>query len=93
MNRSSIKYLVLCLAVSIGFPVVAAESYDLVVYGGTSGGIAAAVQSARMGRSVALIEPTQFLGGLTTGGLGATDIGSKQASNWRLVARILSTRL
>ena len=79
MNRSSIKYLVLCLAVSIGFPVVAAESYDLVVYGGTSGGIAAAVQSARMGRSVALIEPTQFLGGLTTGGLGATDIGSKQA--------------
>ncbi len=32
-----------------------------------------------MGKSVVLIEPTKFLGGLTTGGLGATDIGNKQA--------------
>ena len=79
MNRSTLKYLVVCLAVSIGFPVVAAESYDLVVYGGTSGGISAAVQCTRMGKSVVLIEPFHFLGGLTTGGLGATDIGNKRA--------------
>ena len=32
-----------------------------------------------MGKTVVLIEPTQFLGGLTTGGLGATDIGNKRA--------------
>lgn len=56
-----------------------AERYDVVVYGGTSGGVAAAVQCSRMGKSVVLIEPTQFLGGLTTGGLGATDIGNKRA--------------
>jgi hypothetical protein len=57
----------------------AATSYDLVVYGGTSGGITAAIQAARMGKTAVLIEPTQFLGGLTTGGLGATDIGNKRA--------------
>lgn len=56
-----------------------APTYDVVVYGGTSGGIAAAVQTARMGKSVVLIEPTKFIGGLTTGGLGATDIGNKAA--------------
>ncbi len=53
--------------------------HDIVVYGGTSAGVAAAIQSSRMGKSVVLIEPTSRLGGLTTGGLGATDIGNKQA--------------
>jgi 2-polyprenyl-6-methoxyphenol hydroxylase-like FAD-dependent oxidoreductase len=57
----------------------ATASYDVVIYGGTSGGIAAAIQTARMGKTAVLIEPTQFLGGLTTGGLGATDIGNKRA--------------
>ena len=57
----------------------AADRYDVVVYGGTSGGVTAAIQAARMGKSVVLIEPTKFLGGLTTGGLGATDIGNKKA--------------
>ncbi|HEY3234626.1 MAG TPA: FAD-dependent oxidoreductase, partial [Polyangiaceae bacterium] len=51
----------------------------IVVYGATSAGIAAAVQVARMGCAVVLIEPTARLGGLTTGGLGATDIGNKAA--------------
>jgi hypothetical protein len=58
------------------------NTYDIVIYGGTSAGIAAAIQSSRMGKSVVLIEPTQqvggLLGGLTTGGLGATDIGNKK---------------
>src|SRR5208282_6060730 len=44
-----------------------------------SAGISAAVQSARMNKSVILIEPGKHLGGLTTGGLGATDIGNKRA--------------
>lgn len=57
----------------------AADSADIVIYGGTSGGVVAAVQAARMGKTAILIEPTKFLGGLTTGGLGATDIGNKQA--------------
>lgn len=53
--------------------------YDVVVYGGTSGGVAAAVQVRRMKKSVLLIEPSEHLGGLTSGGLGATDIGNKVA--------------
>src|ERR1043165_5876134 len=53
--------------------------YDIIVYGGTSGGISAAVQAARMGKTVLLIEPGKHLGGLTSGGLGATDIGNKKA--------------
>lgn len=66
-----------CLsAVAVVAP--AAETFDIVIYGGTSGGVTAAIQSARMGRTAVLIEPTKFLGGLTTGGLGATDIGNKR---------------
>ena len=55
------------------------ESFDVVIYGGTSAGVAAAVQARRMGHGVVLLEPSAHLGGLTTGGLGATDIGSKAA--------------
>jgi len=54
------------------------RSSDVVIYGGTSAGISAAIQSARLGKSVILIEPSNRLGGLTTGGLGQTDIGNKQ---------------
>ncbi len=55
------------------------DAFDVAVYGGTSGGVAAAVQAARMGKKVVLIEPGKHLGGLTSGGLGATDIGNKRA--------------
>ncbi|HLT06575.1 MAG TPA: FAD-dependent oxidoreductase, partial [Cyclobacteriaceae bacterium] len=51
----------------------ASSNYDIVIYGGSSAGVAAAIQSSRMGKSVVLIEPSEHLGGLTTGGLGATD--------------------
>jgi hypothetical protein len=57
--------------------VRATETADVVIYGGTSSGIIAAVQAHRMGKSVMLIEPSNHIGGLTTGGLGATDIGNK----------------
>lgn len=53
--------------------------YEIVIYGGTSAGIAAAIQSSRMGKSVLVIEPSSRIGGLTAGGLGQTDIGNKQA--------------
>ena len=53
------------------------KTYDLVIYGGTSSGIAAAVQASRMGKSVVVINPTNHIGGLTTGGLGQTDLGNK----------------
>jgi hypothetical protein len=52
---------------------------DVIVYGGTSGGVIAATKVVNMGKSVILIEPGRHLGGLTSGGLGATDIGNKGA--------------
>jgi hypothetical protein len=60
-------------------PVPAAERFDVIVYGGNSAGVIAAVQARRMGRSVVLLEPGRHLGGLTSGGLGNTDIGNKGA--------------
>ncbi len=78
-----VKHVLPLLTVAIAFAsthLTAADAeLDLCVYGGTSGGVAAAVQAKRMGRSVVLIEPTKRLGGLTTGGLGQTDIGNKAA--------------
>jgi len=53
------------------------ESFDLVVYGGTSAGVAAAVQASRMGLSVVLVAPERHLGGLSASGLGYTDTGNK----------------
>lgn len=51
---------------------------DLIVYGGTSAGIAAGIQACRMGYKTIVVEPSTHIGGLTTGGLGQTDIGNKQ---------------
>ena len=74
--RNPILLLALsCVASCAAPPIV----HDVVVYGGTSGGVAAAVQAARMGRTVLLIEPSRHLGGLSSGGLGATDVGNKDA--------------
>jgi hypothetical protein len=52
--------------------------FDLVVYGGTAGGVITAVAAAREGLQVALLEPTRHLGGMVTGGLSWTDYGKKE---------------
>lgn len=72
--RKPLKYLLL-LSLLTTNASAAPASYDIVVYGGTSGGVIAAVQAAKSGRSVVLISPTPHLGGLTTSGLGWTDLG------------------
>src|SRR5690242_16003393 len=52
---------------------------DICVYGGTAGGVTAAVQAARMGKKAVIAEFGNHIGGMTSGGLGATDIGNKAA--------------
>lgn len=52
---------------------------DICIYGGTSAGVIAAYTAKKLGKSVLLIEPGVQVGGLTTGGLGYTDIGNKYA--------------
>ena len=53
------------------------RTYDLVIYGPTSAGIAAAVQAIRMNLDVVIVGPDKHLGGLSAGGLGWTDSGNK----------------
>ncbi len=80
MRSPIIKFLTTAVLIGIfAFSTFAQKNanYDVVIYGGTSAGISAAVQTSRMGKSVVIIEPGNRLGGLTTGGLGQTDIGNK----------------
>ena len=55
-----------------------APDYDVVIYGGTSAAVSAAVQAKKMGKSAVIVCPEKHLGGLTAGGLGWTDSGRKE---------------
>ena len=69
-----------CLLCALGSGTVLAEparEYDVVVYGGTSAAVTAAVQVRQMGRSVVVVSPDKHLGGLSSGGLGWADTGNK----------------
>lgn len=80
MKLSTRIFIALIACATLVAPSISAKSsYDIVIYGGTSAGISAAIQASRMDKSVIIIEPTRRLGGLTTGGLGQTDIGNKHA--------------
>jgi hypothetical protein len=57
--------------------VATAEEFDIVVYGGNSAAVIAAVQAKKMGKSVVVVSPDKHLGGLSSGGLGWTDSGNK----------------
>jgi hypothetical protein len=52
---------------------------DVAVYGGNASGVIAALATAREGKSVILLEPGKHLGGMVSGGLGATDVGNALA--------------
>jgi hypothetical protein len=52
---------------------------DICIYGATSGAVIAAYTAARMGKTVLLVSPDKHPGGITSGGLGNTDIGNKSA--------------
>ncbi|MGC6458884.1 MAG: FAD-dependent oxidoreductase [Akkermansiaceae bacterium] len=71
------KRLFLSLALSIWSAKAQAPfQTDVVVYGDASGGVVSAVQVARMGKSVILVSQYGHLGGLTSSGLGWSDIGN-----------------
>ena len=70
------KHIPFFLLVTLISSVLFAESYDVVIYGGTSSAITAAVQAKKMGKTVVVVSPDKHLGGLTSGGLGYTDSGN-----------------
>jgi hypothetical protein len=71
MIRSSIFFMAIICAFGC-----TSVRYDVVIYGGTSAAVTAAVQAKKMGKSVIIVSPDRHLGGLTGGGLGFTDSGN-----------------
>lgn len=65
--------------VCLGLSAEVSVDADIVIYGSSPAAIAAAVQAKRMGVKAVVVSPETRIGGLTTGGLGQTDIGSKSA--------------
>src|SRR5204863_8351657 len=70
------RALLLSLAGSFPSPASPVIESDICVYGGTSGGVAAAVAAARLGKSVVLVVFNNHVGGMSSGGLGVTDKGN-----------------
>ena len=74
------KRWILSLAGVLCATTLCAKNYDIVVVGGTPGGIMTAVAAAREGKSAAILERTRHIGGLPANGLGATDIATRNAT-------------
>lgn len=75
-RRRWVLFTWLCMLLELSHASAAPTgAYDVVIYGGTSAGVIAAVQTSRLGKRPVLIEPSGHLGGLTTSGLGFTDTG------------------
>jgi hypothetical protein len=82
LRRSGASLLLLCVAFQVRAQRSPSEfsrdiAVDVCIYGATSAGIMAAYTASMNGKSVALIHPDGHAGGLSTGGLGFTDIGNK----------------
>ncbi len=75
------RYLLLSLILwqsGLQLSSIQAQKADVIIYGGTSAAIMAAVQVKKMGKSVIVVSPDTHLGGLSSGGLGFTDTGNKE---------------
>ncbi len=79
--KKTIALLAAILVVSANFAKAqstrSALEADIVVYGGTSAAVIAAVQAKKQDKSVIIVSPDKHLGGLSSGGLGWTDSGNK----------------
>jgi len=77
LQKLSLAIWSFCLIHS-GLPA-RAETFqaDVIIYGGTSAAVIAAVETAQSGKTVLVVCPDKHLGGLTSGGLGWTDTGNK----------------
>ena len=53
-------------------------SHDIVIYGGTSAAVMAAVEAVRSGKTAVVVSPDRHLGGMSSEGLGYTDVGDKE---------------
>lgn len=79
MPKPSFLFVIAILLLIFSCQIKNQNTYesDLIIYGGTSAAITAAVQAKKMGKSVIVVSPDILLGGLSAGGLGFTDTGNK----------------
>ncbi|TKC05917.1 FAD-dependent oxidoreductase [Pedobacter frigoris] len=83
MKVSGLNYTILLLLLIFlpgrteAEPLVNKYEADIIIYGGTSAAVIAAVQASKMGKKVIMVSPDIHLGGLSAGGLGFTDTGDK----------------
>lgn len=77
MIRSFLLCLLVCGQWACSSTDPNAFEADIIIYGGTSAAITAAVQATESGKSVIVVSPDKHLGGLSSGGLGFTDTGDK----------------
>lgn len=80
ITRFKLNNILLLLYLNIFFSLSAQNSYDIVIVGGTPGGIMASIAAAREGKTSVIIERTTHIGGLPANGLGATDIATRRAT-------------
>src|SRR6185437_15864887 len=97
LNRGLVLFLCIATFLCLANAAIADPPGDLIVeadvcvYGATSGGVVAAVEAARLGKKVVLLEPGNHVGGMTAGGLSAVDIGDPRSVGG--IARDYFTRL
>ena len=77
INKCGTIFLIFMVISLLGLQSTAEKQADVIVYGGTSAAVTAAVQIVKMGKSVLIVSPDKHLGGLSSSGLGFTDTGNK----------------
>ena len=80
--KHSVNFSALCAAAAASLALQGADALncaDVVVYGSSPAALTAVIEAQRHGKSAIVVCPERRIGGLTTGGLGQTDIGSKSA--------------
>ena len=79
MNLNGKKFAVTGLLAACALGAGAKESFDVVIYGSSPAALTAAIEAQKLGKTAVIVCPEKRIGGLTTGGLGQTDIGNKSA--------------
>ena len=79
MNLNGKKVAVAGMLAACALAAGAQESFDVVIYGSSPAALTAAIEAQKLGKTAVIVCPEKRIGGLTTGGLGQTDIGNKSA--------------
>ena len=91
--KQMLSLLTLSLLASLAGQCAQSVETDVCIYGGGAGGVTAAVEAARHGKKVALLVFNNHVGGISSSGLGATDVGDPGDAYIQGLAREFYTRI